>query len=94
MQKSLGLIETKGLVTCIRAADAMGKAADVTLTGFDNVGSGMVSVMVSGDVGAVTAAVEVGVQAAMEVGEVVSYKVIPRPSAEANKIISTHRMPA
>ena len=92
MKESLGLIETKGLVTCIRAADAMGKAADVKISGFDNVGSGMVSAIVTGDVGAVTAAVEAGVQAAKEIGDVVSYKVIARPSAGANKIISKHNL--
>ena len=90
MKDALGLVETKGLVTCIKAADTMGKVADVVMVGFDNVGSGMVTVIVRGDVGAVNAAVESGVQAAREIGEVVAYRVIPRPDHSADKITNKH----
>lgn len=90
MKDALGLVETKGLVTCIKAADTMGKVADVEMVGFDNVGSGMVTVIVRGDVGAVNAAVESGVQAAREIGEVVAYRVIPRPDLSTDKITNKH----
>ena len=79
MGDALGLIETKGLVACIEAADAMCKAANVELIGYENVGSGLVTVMVKGDVGAVKAAVDSGVESAQRIGEVVTSLVIARP---------------
>ncbi|NLB21382.1 MAG: propanediol utilization microcompartment protein PduA [Clostridium sp.] len=79
MNNALGLIETKGLVGAIEAADAMTKSANVELVGYEKIGSGLVTVMVRGDVGAVKAAVDAGVAAARNVGEVVSVHVIPRP---------------
>ena len=79
---ALGLIETRGLVGSIEAADAMVKAANVQLVGYEQVGGGYVTVMVRGDVGAVKAATDVGAEAAARVGEVVSVHVIPRPHAD------------
>lgn len=85
--ESLGMIETKGLVGCIEAADAMSKAANVKLSGYEKIGSGLVTVIVRGDVGAVQAAVEAGAAAAASVGEVVSTHVIPRPHNDVEKIL-------
>ena len=79
MKEALGLIETRGLVGSLEAADAMVKAAKVTLIGKERVGGGLVTVMVRGDVGAVKAAVEAGSEAARKVGELISVHVIPRP---------------
>ena len=79
---ALGMIETKGLVGSIEAADAMVKAANVTLLGKEFIGGGLVTVMVRGDVGAVKAATDAGAAAAGRVGELVSVHVIPRPHAE------------
>lgn len=76
---ALGMVETRGLVAAIEAADAMLKAADVDLVGTEKIGSGLVTVMVQGDVGAVKAAVEAGEDAASRLGELVSVHVIPRP---------------
>ena len=88
MQKeALGMIETKGLVGAIEAADAMVKSANVTLIGKEQIGSGLVTVMVRGDVGAVKAAVDAGSCAAEKVGEVVSQHVIPRPHTDVEKIL-------
>ncbi|HIE51883.1 MAG TPA: BMC domain-containing protein [Armatimonadetes bacterium] len=87
-QEALGLIETRGLVASIEAADAMVKAANVTLVGAEYVGGGYVSVMVRGDVGAVRAAVDAGAAAAREVGEVVSVHIIPRPHEEVDGILT------
>ncbi len=84
---ALGLIETKGLVGAIEAADAMVKAANVRLIGKETIGGGYVTVMVKGDVGAVKAATDAGAAAARRVGELVSVHVIPRPHDELNKII-------
>lgn len=84
---ALGMIETKGLVGSIEAADAMVKAANVTLVGREQVGSGLVTVMVRGDVGAVKAATDAGAAAADRVGELVSVHVIPRPHAEVELIL-------
>ena len=92
MSDSLGFIETCGLVTCIQAADAMCKAANVELVGYENVGSGLVTAMVRGDVGAVSAAVESGVEWAQNVGEVVTSLVIPRPHDDVNTIVSQYIM--
>ena len=80
--KALGMIETRGLVALMEASDAMCKAADVELTGWDRVGSGMVTAFIDGDVAAVKAALDAGAAAASKVGEVVSVHVIPRPHAD------------
>lgn len=85
--EALGMIETKGLVGAVEAADAMTKAANVMLIGYEKIGSGLVTVMVRGDVGAVKAAVDAGVAAASNVGEVVSKHVIPRPHSDTEKIL-------
>lgn len=87
MGNALGLIETKGLVGAIEAADAMTKSANVELIGYEKIGSGLVTVMVRGDVGAVKAAVEAGSAAADRVGSVISTHVIPRPHVDTEKII-------
>ena len=84
---ALGLIETKGLVGAIEAADAMCKAAKVTLLGKENSGSALVTVMVRGEVGAVKAATEAGAAAAKRVGELVGVHVIPRPAAELERYL-------
>lgn len=78
-QEALGMVETKGLVSAIEAADTMVKSANVTLVGYEKIGSGLVTVMVRGDVGAVKAATDAGSAAAGKVGELVSVHVIPRP---------------
>ena len=85
--QALGMIETKGLVASIEAADAMVKAANVTLIGKEHVGGGPVTVMVRGDVGAVKASVDAGAAAAERVGELVSIHVIPRPHDEVEGIL-------
>ncbi len=85
--EALGMIETRGLVAAIEAADAMVKAANVTLIGSEKIGSGLVSVMVRGDVGAVKAAVEAGGAAAARLGEVVATHVIPRPHGDVDKLL-------
>jgi ethanolamine utilization protein EutM len=84
---ALGMIETKGLVGAIEAADAMVKAANVKLIGREQVGSGLVTVMVRGDVGAVKAATDAGAAAADRVGELVSIHVIPRPHSDVEAIL-------
>ena len=90
MMDALGMIETRGLVAAIEAADAMVKAANVVLIGSEKIGSGLVSVMVRGDVGAVKAAVEAGEAAVNNVcGELVAKHVIPRPHADVNKLLPT-----
>jgi len=86
-QIALGLIETKGLVGAIEAADAMVKAAKVRLIGKEKVGGGYVTVMVRGEVGAVKAATDAGAAASRRVGELVSVHVIPRPHAEVEQIL-------
>ena len=85
--EALGMIETRGLVATIEAADAMLKAANVTLIGTEKIGSGLVSVMVRGDVGAVNAAVEAGASNASRLGELVAKHVIPRPHSDVEKIL-------
>ena len=87
MMQALGMIETKGLVASIEAADAMTKSANVTLMGYEKIGSGLVTVMVRGDVGAVKAAVEAGGAAASRLGEVIATHVIPRPHTDVEKIL-------
>lgn len=86
-QEALGMVETRGLVAAIEAADAMLKAANVTLVGTEKIGSGLVSVMVRGDVGAVKAAVESGASSAQRLGELVATHVIPRPHTDVEKIL-------
>jgi ethanolamine utilization protein EutM len=86
-KEALGMIETKGLVGAVEAADAMVKAAKVTLVGKEFIGGGFVTVMVRGDVGAVKAAVEAGSVAAKKVGELVSVHVIPRPHGDVEGIL-------
>lgn len=86
-KEALGMIETKGLVGAIEAADAMVKAAKVSLVGKEFIGGGFVTVMVRGDVGAVKAAVEAGAVAAKKVGELVSVHVIPRPHGDVEGIL-------
>ena len=88
-QEALGMIETRGLVAAIEAADAMVKAAEVTLIGTEKIGSGLVSVMVRGDVGAVKAAVEAGKNNAQRLGELIAVHVIPRPHSDVEKILPT-----
>lgn len=90
-KEALGLIETKGLVGAIEAADAMVKSANVELTGYEKIGSGLVTVMVRGDVGAVKAATDAGAAAAEKVGQVVSVHVIPRPHSDVEKILSVEQ---
>ena len=85
--EALGLIETRGLVGAIEAADAMVKAANVELIGSEKIGSGLVTVMVRGDVGAVKAATDAGAQAARRVGEVISVHVIPRPHQDTEMLL-------
>ena len=85
-QDALGMVETRGLTAAIDAADAMTKAAEVTLVGTEKIGSGLVTVMVRGDVGAVKAAVEAGESAASRLGELVATHVIPRPHGDVEKI--------
>lgn len=87
MNDALGMIETKGLIGAVEAADAMVKAANVVLVGTEKIGSGLVTVMVRGDVGAVKAATDAGSAAAQKVGEVVSVHVIPRPHSDVDKLI-------
>lgn len=86
-QEALGMVETKGLVSAIEAADAMTKAANVGLVGYEKIGSGLVTVMVRGDVGAVKAAVDAGSAAAAKVGQVVSCHIIPRPHSDVEKLL-------
>ena len=88
-QEALGMVETRGLVAAIEAADSMLKAANVTLIGTEKIGSGLVSVMVRGDVGAVKAAVEAGSANAGKLGELVAVHVIPRPHGDVEKILPT-----
>ncbi len=87
--EALGLVETKGLIGAIEAADAMVKTASVVLTGKELVGAGLVCVTVRGDVGAVQAATDAGAAAARRVGELVAVHVIPRPHQEVEKTLPT-----
>ncbi len=89
--EALGMVETKGLVGSIEAADAMVKAANVVLVGKEYIGAGFVTVFVRGDVGAVKAATDAGAAAARRVGELVSVHVIPRPHGEVEKILPQPR---
>lgn len=84
--EALGMVETKGMVGCIEASDAMVKAADVVLVSYVKIGSGYITAVVRGDVAAVKAAVDAGSEAAKKVGELISTHVIPRPHADLEKI--------
>ena len=86
-ERALGMVETRGLVGAIEAADAMVKAANVTLIGTEQIGAGLVTVMIRGDVGAVKAATDAGAAAAKRVGELISVHVIPRPHDEVEMIL-------
>ena len=86
-QEALGMIETRGLIAAVEAADTMCKAANVVLIGTEKIGSGLVTVIVRGDVGAVKSAVEAGVSTAAKLGEVVSSYVIPRPHNDVEQIL-------
>jgi len=90
MKQALGMIETKGLVGLIEAVDAMCKAAEVTFTGWEMIGAGLVTAFVEGDVAATRAATDAGAQAAARVGQVVSVQVIPRPHEELSLITGPH----
>ena len=85
--EALGMVETRGLVAAIEAADAMVKAANVQLIGTEKIGSGLVSIMIRGDVGAVKAATEAGSATASKLGEVIAVHVIPRPHTDVEKIL-------
>lgn len=87
MSQALGMVETKGLTGAVEAADAMVKAANVNLIGYEKIGFGLVTVMVRGDVGAVKAATDAGAEAARSVGELISVHVIPRPHAEVERVL-------
>ncbi len=86
-KEALGMVETKGLIGAIEAADAMVKAANVVLVGKEQIGSGLVTVMVRGDVGAVKASVDAGAAAAKRVGDLYGVHVIPRPHGDVEKIL-------
>ncbi|MCC2688303.1 MAG: hypothetical protein K0S21_1106 [Rhizobiaceae bacterium] len=89
MSNAIGMIETKGFVAALAAADAMVKAANVTVVGREEVGDGLVAVIINGDVGAVKAATEAGAEAASNVGTLVSVHVIPRPHPDLGKHFAT-----
>ncbi len=88
-QEALGMVETRGLTAAIEAADSMCKAANVILVGTEKIGSGLVTIMVRGDVGAVKSAVEAGGANAAKLGELVATHVIPRPHTDVEKILPT-----
>ena len=88
-QEALGMVETRGLVAAIEAADAMCKAANVTLVGTEKIGSGLVTVMVRGDVGAVKSSVEAGANSASALGELIATQVITRPHGDVEQILPT-----
>lgn len=92
--KALGMLETKGLVCMIEGTDAMLKAANVQMVGWEKVGSGLVTTFVVGDVAAVKAAIDAGASAASKIGEVVSVQVIPRPHEELAAILPKLKTPA
>lgn len=93
MKESLGIIETRGFTAALEAADTMLKAANVEIVGSEKIGSGFVSVMVKGDVGAVKAATEAGAEAAQRIGELIAVHVIPRPNAGIEKILPSIKKP-
>ncbi len=87
IMEALGMIETRGLTAAIEAADTMLKAADVKVIGTEKIGSGLITVVVQGDVGAVKAAVEAGAESAQRYGEIIAVHVIPRPSEDVKKVL-------
>lgn len=87
-QEALGLIETKGLVTAIEAADAMVKSANVTFVGSEKIGGALVTVMIRGDVGAVKSATDAGASAAQRLGDLLAVHVIPRPDSDIETLLS------
>jgi len=89
-EEALGLVETRGMVPAIYAADVMCKAADVVLVSYENVGSGLVTILVKGDVAAVRSAVEKGAEAAASIGELTAHNVMPRPVSRVGTIVSVH----
>jgi microcompartment protein CcmL/EutN len=91
-QEALGLVETKGLTAAIEAADTMVKSANVHLVGYEKIGSGLITVIVRGDVGAVKAATDAGATAAQKVGELLSTHVIPRPHTDVEAILPKSRI--
>ena len=93
-KEALGMVETKGLIGAIEAADAMVKAANVSLIGKEQIGSGLVTVMVRGDVGAVKASVEAGAAAAKRVGDLYGVHVIPRPHEDVEMILPQQKAAA
>ena len=93
-EEALGLVETLGMVPAIEAADAMLKAADVTLISYENVGSTLVTIMIKGDVAAVKASVEAGAAAAAKIGKVTASNVMPRPIRGVGKIVTVHDVDA
>ena len=93
-EEALGLVETRGMVPAIQAADVMCKAADVILISYENLGSGLVTVMVKGDVAAVRSAVEKGAAAAAAIGELAAAHVMPRPISRVGKIVTRHDIDA
>lgn len=93
-EEALGLVETRGMVPAIEAADVMCKTADVVLVSYENMGSGLVTVMVKGDVAAVKSAVEKGAAAAAAIGEMTASHVMPRPISRVGKIVSRHDIDA
>ncbi len=94
MQEALGMVECKGLVAMIEAADAMVKAANVNLVGYEKIGAGFVTAIVRGDVAAVKAATDAGAAAARRVGELISVHVIPRPHNEVENVLPKGRIGA
>ena len=92
--EALGMVETKGLVCLIEAADAMLKSANVQMIGWEKVGSGLVTAFVTGDVAAVKAAVDAGASAASKIGEVMSVQVIPRPHDELSSVLPAKKTSA
>jgi len=91
MKSAIGFVETRGLIAAIAGADAMAKAADIHIIEYRRVGSGLINITIQGNVAAVQAAVEAGVASAREVGEVLSYHVIPRPHEEVLKVVSLRK---
>ena len=91
MSEALGLVETKGYIGAVEAADAMTKSANVTLLGYEKIGAGLITVMVRGDVGAVIASVDAGAAAAAKVGEVISKHVIARLHTDVEMLLPTTR---
>ena len=91
--KALGMIETRGLTAAIEAADTMLKSANVEVVGTEKIGSGLVTVVIQGEVGAVKAAVEAGVENAQRIGEIVAAHVIPRPNADLVKVLGLRASP-